>query len=37
MGMVDEVEFLFESLGEDQQDACSDMMSLLEKRLMALE
>jgi hypothetical protein len=37
MGVMDELEYLFESLGEEQQDACSHMISLLEKRLRALE
>jgi hypothetical protein len=37
IGIMDELEYLFESLGEDQQDACSQMISLLEKRLTALD
>jgi hypothetical protein len=37
MSIMDELEYLFEALGEDQQDACSHMMSLLEKRLTALD
>jgi hypothetical protein len=37
MSIMDELEYLFEALGEDQQDACSQMMSLLEKRLTALD
>lgn len=37
MSIMDELENLFEALGEDQQDACSQMISLLEKRLTALE
>jgi hypothetical protein len=36
MKIMDELEYLFETLGEDQQDACSHMISLLEKRLTAL-
>jgi hypothetical protein len=36
MSIMDELEDLFESLGEDQQGACSHMISLLEKRLTAL-
>jgi hypothetical protein len=34
---MDELEDLFEVLEEDQQDACSHLMSLLEKRLTALD
>ena len=37
MSIMDELEDLFESLEEDQQDACSQLMSLLEKRLTALD
>jgi hypothetical protein len=37
MRIMDELEDLFEALEEDQQDACSHMMSLLEKRLTALD
>jgi hypothetical protein len=33
MRILDELEFLFEALGEEQQDACSRLMSLLEERL----
>jgi hypothetical protein len=34
---MDELEDLFEALEGDQQDVCSHMMSLLEKRLTALD
>jgi hypothetical protein len=37
MKIMDELEYMFGTLGEDQQDACSQMMSLLERRLTALE
>ena len=37
MSIMDELEDLFETLEEDQQDACSQLMSLLEKRLTALD
>jgi hypothetical protein len=33
MRILDELEFLFEALDEEQQDACSRLMSLLEERL----
>jgi hypothetical protein len=36
MDIMDELECRFEALEGDQQDACSHMMSLLEKRLTAL-
>lgn len=36
MNIMDELEYLFESLAEDQQEACSQIMSLLEKRLAVL-
>ena len=37
MAVMDELEYLFESLGEEQQDVCPDMMSLQEKPLTALD
>jgi len=37
MRILDELEFLFEALDEEQQDACSRLMLLLEERLRSQE
>lgn len=37
MQVLDELEFLFESLDGDQQEACSQLMSTLESRLRRLD
>lgn len=37
MRILDELEFLFESLEGEQQDACSRLMSTLEQRLRSLD
>lgn len=36
MNIMDELEFLYESLDDVQQEACSQFMSLLEQRLRTL-
>lgn len=37
MHILDELEFLFEGLEDEQQESCSQLMSLLEERLRALD
>ena len=37
MNIMDELEFLYETLDDVQQDACSKFMSLLEQRLRVLD